>query len=218
MPSLSRFRLSLIVLLLEASSCERRRVSVPVTPPPAPSQPAARSAAHASAAPLTPAHQPPAPETSAPEPALAVPPSSAAGSDAQQSNRYQVNKPPQPAKKVAHSKKPALSPATSAAAPAAPAPAVPDSPAPKLGDVLTADEQKQYNASIDQSLEHAQASLDRIREHRLTAGQADEAEQITSFMKQAQAARASDPAGAKSLAERAEVLAKDLAAEAAKGK
>lgn len=78
--------------------------------------------------------------------------------------------------------------------------------------MLTADEQKQYNASIDQSLGRAQASLDQIKERRLTPVQADEAEQIANFMKQAQAARASDPAGAKSLAERAEVLAKDLAA------
>jgi hypothetical protein len=69
-----------------------------------------------------------------------------------------------------------------------------------------------YNASIDQSLTHARTSLGQIKQHRLTPAQADEAEQIASFMKQAQAARAADLAGAKSLAERAEVLAKDLAA------
>jgi hypothetical protein len=97
--------------------------------------------------------------------------------------------------------------------PAAPVPAAPDAstPAPKLGDVLTADEQKQYNASIDQSLAHAQTSLTEIKGHRLSAAQGDEVEQITNFMKQAQAACGSDLAGAKSLAERAEVLAKDLA-------
>ena len=37
-------------------------------------------------------------------------------------------------------------------------------------------------------------------------------EQIRNFIKQAETTRSSDPAGAKSLAERAEVLARDLAA------
>jgi hypothetical protein len=46
----------------------------------------------------------------------------------------------------------------------------------------------------------------------LNKDQRTEVEQIRSFMQQAQTARASDPAGAKSLAERAEVLARDLAA------
>lgn len=214
MPSLSRFQVSLILLLLGASSCERRRVSVPVTPPPVPSQPASGTAAHTSPTPQAPAPQPSvsatsAPETSAPEPTIAVPPSSATGSGVAQSIPYQVNKPANASKKASRSRAPAPSPAESA-----PAPAAPDSPtpAPKLGDVLTADEQKQYNASIDQSLAHAQTSLDRIKAHRLTPAQADEAEQVTSFIKQAQAARASDLAGANSLAERAEVLAKDLAA------
>jgi hypothetical protein len=46
----------------------------------------------------------------------------------------------------------------------------------------------------------------------LSKDQTAEVEQIKNFMQQAQDARASDPAGAKSLAERAEVLARDLAA------
>jgi hypothetical protein len=92
-----------------------------------------------------------------------------------------------------------------------PAPAAP-SPPPKLGDVLTPDEQKQYNASIDQSLSHAQNSLNSIGGRQLTKDRQAEVEQIRNFMQQAQATRASDPAGAKSLAERAEVLARDLAA------
>lgn len=216
MPSFARFEVSLILLLLGTSSCERRRVSVPVTPP-ASSPAAPQTAVQARPARPVPAAQNPAPqspaqETSAPEPTIAVPLSPATGADGQQTNRYQVNQPPRAAKKAARSKKPAGSPAASATAAPAPAAADPATPAPKLGDVLTADQQRQYDASIDQSLAHAQSSLDRIKEHRLTAAQADEAEQVASFMKQAQAARASDLAGAKSLAERAEVLAKDLAA------
>ncbi len=83
---------------------------------------------------------------------------------------------------------------------------------PKLGDILTPDEQKQYNAAIDQSLSHAQTSLNSIAGRQLNKDQQAEVEQIRNFMQQAQATRDSDPAGAKSLAERAEVLARDLAA------
>jgi hypothetical protein len=106
-------------------------------------------------------------------------------------------------------KKPARVAASSNPAPT-PTPAA--TPAPKLGDVLTSDEQKQLSASIDQSLSRAQASLNRLSGRQLNKDQQSEADQIQSFMKQAQATRNSDPAGAKSLAERAEVLARDLAA------
>lgn len=92
----------------------------------------------------------------------------------------------------------------------APAPA--PAPAPKLGDVLTSGEQKQLSASIDQSLSRAQASLNRLSGRQLNKDQQSEVDQIQSFMKQARATRNSDPSGAKSLAERAEVLARDLAA------
>jgi hypothetical protein len=81
-----------------------------------------------------------------------------------------------------------------------------------LGDILTPDERKQYNASIDQSLSHAQSSLSSIGSRQLDKDQQAEVEQIRNFMQQAQSKRGSDPAGAKSLAERAEVLARDLAA------
>jgi hypothetical protein len=81
-----------------------------------------------------------------------------------------------------------------------------------LGDVLTADEQRQYNNAIDQSLSHAQASLTSVGARQLDKDQQAQAEQIRNFMQQAQSTRNSDPAGAKSLAERAEVLARDLAA------
>lgn len=46
----------------------------------------------------------------------------------------------------------------------------------------------------------------------MNKNQQADVEQIRNFIKQAETARSSDPAGAKSLAERAEVLARDLAA------
>jgi hypothetical protein len=108
---------------------------------------------------------------------------------------------------------PVRSPAAPAAATAPPAAtsAVPPAAPPKLGDVLTADEQKQYSASIDQSLAQAQASLNSIRGRPLNQDQQAELEQIRRFMLQAHDSRVSDPAGAKSLAERAKILAGDLA-------
>jgi hypothetical protein len=81
-----------------------------------------------------------------------------------------------------------------------------------LGDVLSPDEQRQYNAAIDQSLSRAQTSLNSIGAQQLNKEQHAELEQIQGFMQRARATRDSDPAGAKSLSERAEVLARDLAA------
>jgi DNA-binding transcriptional regulator YbjK len=77
---------------------------------------------------------------------------------------------------------------------------------------VTPGEQRQYFASIDQSLSRAQTSLNSISGRQLNKDQQAEVEQVRNFVQQAQATRSSDPAGAKSLAERAEVLAHDLAA------
>jgi len=193
MPRFSRYQASLVLLLAWESSCHRRQVAVPVPSAPNAIQPATSAQEPAAEGP-----QPPGPGTTtqAQEPSP-IP--------------YQVNKAPQPAPAA---KKPAPSPAATAPA-SNPAPSPPVSPAPaapKLGDILTPDAQKQYNASIDQSLSHAQTSLNSIGGRQLNKDQRTEVEQIRSFMQQAQTARASDPAGAKSLAERAEVLARDLAA------
>jgi hypothetical protein len=82
---------------------------------------------------------------------------------------------------------------------------------PVLGDIVTPDQQRQLNAAIDQSLSRAQASLASIGNRELNKDQQGLVEQIKNIMQQAQSSRSSDLPGAKSLAERAEVLAKDLA-------
>jgi len=120
-----------------------------------------------------------------------------------------VNKPPQPAPAA---KKPARPASPASPAPTAAVPPIAPGPPPKLGDVLTPDEQRQYTTAIDQSLARAQTSLNAVGARPLSADQQAEVEQIRNFIKQAQGARSSDPTGAKSLAERAEVLARDLAA------
>jgi len=121
-----------------------------------------------------------------------------------------VNKAPQPAPAAKKAVRSATAPAATAPSPTPAAPVA--APAPKLGDVLTANEQQKYTAAIDQSLSKAQTSLNAIGTRQLNKNQQADVEQIRNFIKQAETARSSDPAGAKSLAERAEVLARDLAA------
>ena len=126
---------------------------------------------------------------------------------------YQVNKVPPPAAPAAKKPtRPVTAPAATLPSPPPAGPAAPAAPAPKLGDVLTANEQQKYTAAIDQSLSKAQTSLNAIGGRQLNKDQQADVEQIRNFIKQAETTRSSDPAGAKSLAERAEVLARDLAA------
>ena len=192
MPRFPRLQASFVVLLLWESACHKRQVAVPLPNPPAGSQTA----------------------PSAPAPSATTPETASPGATKQESTPYQVNKlpepPPAPARKPSRSAAaPASAPAAAVPAPVPPAPAVPP---PKLGDILTPEEQRQYGASIDQSLSHAQTSLNAIAGRQLDKAQQAEVDQIRNFIQQAQATRNSDLAGAKSLAERAEVLARDLAA------
>jgi hypothetical protein len=80
------------------------------------------------------------------------------------------------------------------------------------GDILTPEQQDQYNAAIDLSLAHVQASLGSISTRELTKEQQATVAEIQDFMQQAQEKRKDELAPAKSLAERAEVLSRDLVA------
>ncbi len=185
-----------ILAVVALPSCRKRQVAVPVPPPPA-----AASQPHATEQPPP----PPASETSTPQPSPAT-------TNPTQASPYQVNKPapiPAPAaRKASRPSAPPQNPQPAATAPASPAAPV---PAPQLVDVVPPDQQRQLNAAIDQSLSRAQASLAGIANRELNKDQQALVEQIRNLMQQAQASRGSDLPGAKSLAERAEVLAKDLA-------
>ncbi len=170
-------------------------MAVPLAAPPAAIQPAP-----AATAPAVTNTETPSPAATAPHTTPAPP--------SQEASPYQINKPPPP---PAPAVKKSTRPTTVPAAAPIPTPPAPAPPPPKLGDILTADEQKQYNAAIDQSLSRAQTSLNLIGGRQLNKDQQAEVEQVRNFMQQALSARGSDPAGAKSLAERAEVLARDLA-------
>jgi len=76
---------------------------------------------------------------------------------------------------------------------------------------LTQEQQRQYNTAIDQSLQRAEASLRSIGNRQLSKEQQSSLDEARNFIRQAQATRASDLPGAQRLAERAEVLAGNLA-------
>lgn len=77
---------------------------------------------------------------------------------------------------------------------------------------MTAEQQRQYNSAIEQSLAHAQTHLSSLANRQLSREQQATVEQVKNFMQQALDKRKTDLAAAKSLAERAEVLANDLVA------
>jgi len=126
---------------------------------------------------------------------------------------YQRNKPPdQPpaVKKPAHPA--AQTPPAPPQGPTQPAATPPPAESPQLGDVLTPEQQKQYNSAIDQSLARAQANLGTLQNRQLSQEQQATEAQVRNFIQQAQTTRNTDLAAAKSLAERADVLASDLVA------
>jgi hypothetical protein len=214
MSRLLHFQAAIALLLLSEPSCRKRQIAVPLPQAPAASsqplatqpqasQPSANAPAPKSSGPAA------ASQSSAPKPAPA-----ATGTTKAQSNPYQVNLPPQTASPAPRKSN---HPARAANESPSPQPSQPEQgakpvAAPQLVDIVTPDQQRQWNAASDQSLSHAQASLAGIANRQLTKDQQGSVEQIRNIMQQAQASRKSDLPGAKSLAERAEVLAKDLAA------
>ncbi len=181
--------LSLTLLLaVYESGCNKRHVAAPVPSTPAPSV--------------------------APEPAETTAPATPANAAAPSPPAQNTQPPPSPSP-------PATAPTTPApqASPTRRAPRTgetanpthPVNPAPRLGDILTPDQERQYNSAIDQSLARTQSSLALIANHRLTREQQGVVAQIQGFIQQAQTTRKSNLSAARSLAERADVLAKDLA-------
>lgn len=199
-----RFVCSLIVVILLTgleADCHKRQVRVPAPlPQPSgtatePQQPAAPSAAPA---PVAPEPSTPAPAVPAPQPPTTQPPTLAPPEEPYQKNKSTQSQPPQPTTPAQPPRRATRPPEPNTA------------PPPRLGDVLTPAQEREYNSSIDQSLTRAQASLSALGNHRLTKEQQSVVGQIQSFIQQAQTSRKTNLPAAKSLAERAEVLARDL--------
>ncbi|HLJ50151.1 MAG TPA: hypothetical protein VKU01_29260 [Bryobacteraceae bacterium] len=90
-------------------------------------------------------------------------------------------------------------------------PSQPTEPPIRLGRALGTDEQRALNTTIDQHLANAERLLSSLAGKRLSKQQNDSAAHVRSFITQAAEARKTDLEAAKSLAERADVLASDLA-------
>jgi hypothetical protein len=115
--------------------------------------------------------------------------------------------------------KPATAPAAEVAAPVPvgptlpPEPAPPPAPAPRLGQILTAEQTKEYRRNLESSAERARQALVSIQGKPLTSEQNEMVGRIRSFLQQADQVRDQDLVTAASLAERAHSLARDLLAQ-----
>jgi hypothetical protein len=76
--------------------------------------------------------------------------------------------------------------------------------------VLAPQQRQDYLREVEAMLGRAERALGTIRTHRLSSEQQLAASRIESFIRQAQEARNRDLALARSLAERADVLSRDL--------
>jgi hypothetical protein len=173
---------------------------VPSEPVPAATAPAPESPHEQTPAPTQPAT---APAATTPAPATAPTP--------RDESQYQKNKPPEQPPPPKHPSHPTAPASTAPAIQSPPATAAP-AETPRLGDILTPDQQRQYNTAIDVSLAHAQASLGFISTRQLSKEQQATVLEIQNFIQQAQEKRKNELEAAKSLAERAEVLSHDLVA------
>ena len=76
--------------------------------------------------------------------------------------------------------------------------------------MLSPEQQQQLTRQVDDYMHRAWRNLQSASRLRLNANQKETADQIEVFLKQAEAARASDLEAARSLSERAELLSRDL--------
>ena len=88
--------------------------------------------------------------------------------------------------------------------------APPAPPVPELEQLLTPEQQQEYNQAIDRSIGQAQRNLAALSGRRLNRTQTAAVQRIQTFISQALEARKTDLLRAKGLAERADVLAEDL--------
>jgi hypothetical protein len=179
----------LVGLSAFSSSCFFRHTPMVFTPPPARAQP-----------PLPP---------SAPPLLLPPPPQIAADAEANlptvAASIPELAPPPAP---KPQQKKAVVAPPPKPAA--APTPDQSPSP-PKLVQLFTPEQEREYNRNIDESLDRVRRALAILSGKRLNSDQAEAANRIAAFQKQAEEARnAHDLAGADLLARRAATLADDL--------
>lgn len=188
---MDRLRLLLVIALaLGASSCwfHRSRPARVFVPPPVQPRPAP---------PAQVPELPAAPDVEAEGAYLPLPPEVPQGTAAP---LPEAGPPP------ALPRRPAPPRAVAVPQPPAPEPA----PAPRIGQIFTAEQRREYNRSIDESLDRVRRVLAMVAGRSLNAGLAEIVNRIETFQKQAEQARESDLVTAVNLARRADVLAQDL--------
>jgi hypothetical protein len=79
-----------------------------------------------------------------------------------------------------------------------------------LGEILTDEQRTQYLKVCDESLSRAREALGQLNGVKLSADQKQSMARIHTFIKQAQDSREKDPLTARQLAERADLLSRDL--------
>ena len=94
-----------------------------------------------------------------------------------------------------------------------PVPVEPPEPpvSPRLGQIFTAEQLREYNRALDESLTRVRTVLAAAANKSLTAEQAAVITRIRTFVMQAEQTRQQDLVTAVSLAKRADLLAQDLA-------
>jgi hypothetical protein len=83
-------------------------------------------------------------------------------------------------------------------------------PAPRLGQIFTAEQLRDYNRALDESLDHVRRILGNIAGRNLNPELTEIVSRIQTFQKQAEQAREQDLVTAVYLARRADLLAQDL--------
>ncbi|MCC7174549.1 MAG: hypothetical protein IT159_05075 [Bryobacterales bacterium] len=178
----------LLLLLPVATSCRKKRpIPKPFQLPP--------QAAPAKPAPPPPLERPPV-----------IAPAEPVAGQIPAPEAQPLPPPPAPPKKKAPSAG-AQVPAVSAEPPVPP----PAAPTPQLRPILSAGQKQELERLFNERLKRTQGLLASIGSRQLSAEQNDVVQQIRTFLKQAEESREADLLRANNLAERAEVLAQDLA-------
>ncbi len=203
-----RASLAAVWLVVACEGCRPpQKVMIP-PPPPVPVQPAVLSPPP-DPPPANPGYSRPAtPASTLPAQMTQVPPVNAPETPAlepKKRTRRAARQTPPPAPPVP------VAPAESVAAPAAPAAPAPEAPAARLGQMLSPEQERRYNRAIDQALQAARSGLNSVSGRTLTSDQQSMLRDIQNFVQQAEELRKSDLVGAKGLADKALVLANDLA-------
>jgi hypothetical protein len=188
-------RVMLVVLLLTPAlvSCRVSRKPRPIPPPFRPPLQTDSTQAQKPAEPPEPAPAPEVPPSEEAEPIVLIP----------ETSQGRLPPPPQPRIPVSP---PVQQP------PVQPAPPPPEAaPAIQLRPILTPTQTQELERTIAERLSRARSILRSLENRRLSRSQVASAGQIRTFIAQAEEARKTDLLRANNMAERAEVLALDLA-------